>query len=95
MLAWCHAAELSLYLGDAQLAAGTYPLLTPYAGLSCCAGSALANGPVDAYLAMAAAATGETVLAGKHADAAASLAADWEIPVFARWFDDLRRTYSF
>jgi hypothetical protein len=95
LLAWCHSAELSLYFADADLAAGSYTRLAPYAGRSCCAGSALANGPVDAYLAMAAAATGERGIATGHADQAAALAEDWEIPVFAQWFADLRAEHGF
>ena len=95
LLAWCHAAELALYLGEPELAAGCYPRLAPYAGLSCCAGSALASGPVDAYLAMAAAATGETGIAARHADAAATLAVEWEIPLFAKWFAELRSEHGF
>ena len=38
LLAWCHAAELALYLGERDLAAGAYERLVPYAGRSCCAG---------------------------------------------------------
>ncbi|NYD41251.1 BTAD domain-containing putative transcriptional regulator [Nocardioides panaciterrulae] len=95
MLAWCHAAELALHLGDAELGGGAYPRLAPFAGMTCCAGSALANGPVDAYLAMAAAATGETGIATRHADAASALAERWEIPVFAAWFTELRQRHAF
>jgi DNA-binding SARP family transcriptional activator len=95
MLAWCHAAELSVYLGDAELGAGTYTRLAPYAGRACCAGSALAVGPVDAYLAMAAASTGEADIARRHAEAAEVLAEDWEILLFGKWFGELRATYSF
>ncbi|MCW2765837.1 MAG: transcriptional activator domain [Nocardioides sp.] len=95
LLAWCHSAELSLYLADAELAAGAYARLAPYAGRSCCAGSALAGGPVDAYLAMAAAATGERGLATRHADDALALAGDWDIALFAKWFSDVRADHSF
>ena len=95
MLAWGHAAELALHLGDAELGGGAYLRLAPYAGMTCCAGSALASGPVDAYLAMAASATGETAIAGRHADAAAALAEEWEIPVFAAWFAGLRQRHGF
>jgi DNA-binding SARP family transcriptional activator len=95
MLAWCHTAELALYLGDSELGAASYAKLAPYAGRSCCAGSALASGPVDAYLALAAAASGESALAARHADAGLALAHDWEIPVFAEWFAGLRAGYGF
>ncbi len=95
LLAWCHAAELALYLGDAELAGAAYDRLAGYAGQTCCAGSALASGPVDAYLALAAAATGETGIAGRHADAAAALAEKWAIPVFGTWFAGVRDQYAF
>ncbi len=95
LLAWSHAAELALYLGERDLAAGAYELLAPYAGRSCCAGSDLALGPIDAYLAFAAAAVGESQLAGTHADAALALADEWGIPVFADWLRDLRRSHAF
>ncbi|MDF1603769.1 AfsR/SARP family transcriptional regulator [Nocardioides sp. YIM 152315] len=95
LLAWCHAAELALYLGERQLAADAYERIAPYAGYSCCVGSDLALGPVDAYLALAAAAVGETELATGHADAADRKAVEWGIPLFAGWFAEERRTRGF
>ncbi|HYF72754.1 MAG TPA: AAA family ATPase, partial [Nocardioides sp.] len=83
LLAWCHAAELSLYLGEPQLAARAYDLIAPNAGMNTCAGSALALGPVDSYLAMAAAATGERALAARHAEDALALAEAWDVPLVA------------
>ena len=74
LVAWGHAAELSLYLGEPVLGAGAYERIAPFASMSCCAGSYLAIGPVDAYLAMAAAAVGERALAARHADTALALA---------------------
>lgn len=94
-LSWGHAAELALHLGDAELAGRCYDLLARCAGQSCGAGSNLASGPVDAYLAMAAAATGETDIATRHADTAAALAEEWDIPLFARWFAGIRETHGF
>ncbi len=52
-------------------------------------------GPVDAFLAFAAAASGEPELAGQHADAALQLCEEWELPLAARWVRDLRERYSF
>lgn len=95
LLAWCHAAELALYLGEPELAARAYELLAPFAGFNACAGSALALGPVDSYLAMAAAATGERDLAARHAEEALALAADWEVPLVAAWLDEQRAAYGF
>ena len=94
-LSWGHAAELALSLGDADLAGRCYDLLVRCAGQSCGAGSNLASGPVDAYLAMAAAATGETGIASRHADAAAALAEEWDIPLFGRWFAGVRESHGF
>ncbi|MFC7493701.1 MULTISPECIES: BTAD domain-containing putative transcriptional regulator [unclassified Nocardioides] len=95
LVSWCHTAEIALYLDERQLAADAYERLAPYAGYSACAGSALAMGPVDAYLALAAAAVGERDLAARHADTALEAAAAWGIPVFAEWFEQERRTRSF
>ena len=95
LLMWCHAAEVALHLGDVELAGRCYALLAPFAGRSCSVGSSMASGPVDAYLAMAAAATGETGIAARHADAAAALAEEWDIPLFGRWFAGVRETYAF
>jgi hypothetical protein len=95
LLAWAHAAELSLYLGEPGLAAGAYAKLAPLAGLSTCAGSALALGPIDAYLAVAAAATAERELAAKHADDALALAEAWDVPLVAAWLREQRAAYGF
>jgi hypothetical protein len=95
LLAWCHAAELSLYLGERDLAAGAYERLVPYAGRNCCAGSDLALGPVDAYLAMAAATVGELELATRHGDAALAASEAWQIPLFGAWVRSTRETYGY
>ena len=87
--------ELRHILGDAELAGRCYDLLAPCAGQSCGAGSNLASGPVDAYLAMAAAATGETAIATRHAEDAVALVEEWEIPLFGRWFAGLREEHGF
>ena len=62
-LTWGAGAEAALAVGDPNLAARAYEKLTPFAGRSCCAGSGMHIGPVDGFLALAAAATGETSLA--------------------------------
>jgi hypothetical protein len=95
LLTWCHAAEVALHLHEPELAARCYELVAPYAGRCASFGSTLASGPVDAWLAMAAAATGETALAGRHADDALALAEDWEIPLVADWIRDQRATYGY
>ncbi|HEU5037129.1 MAG TPA: BTAD domain-containing putative transcriptional regulator [Nocardioides sp.] len=95
LLAWAHAAELALYLGEPTLAADAYAKLAPLAGLNTCAGSSLALGPVDSYLALAAAATGERDLAAKHAEEALVLADAWGIPLVSAWLRGLREEYGF
>jgi hypothetical protein len=95
LLAWAHAAELALHLGEPALAAGAYARLAPLAGLNTCAGSSLALGPVDTYLALAAAATGERDLAARHADDALALAAAWDLPLVGSWLRGLRGEHGF
>ncbi len=95
MLNWACAAEVALGLGDPALGARAYDLLAPYAGRSACAGSGSALGPVDGFLALAAAATGEGDLATRHADRAQELLEQWEIPVAAHWLRDLRDRHGF
>lgn len=95
LLAWAHAAELALYLGEPALAAGAYERLAPFSGLNTSAGSTLVLGPVDTYLALAAAATGERDLAGRHADDALALARAWDAPAVAEWLQTLREERGF
>jgi hypothetical protein len=95
LLAWAHAAELALYLGEADLGRHAHERLAPYAGLNTCAGSSLALGPVDTYLALAAAARGDLALAGQHADDAVALAKSWGIPLVADWLAGLRDAHGF
>ncbi|MET7403750.1 hypothetical protein ABZS66_60800 [Dactylosporangium sp. NPDC005572] len=89
------AAHAAYVARRPALAAAVYRELAPLAGRVAAAGSGGAIGPVDAYLALAAAATGERDLATRHADAAAALAAAWDLPVFARWLTDLRSSGDF
>ncbi len=95
MLAWCSAGEVALHLGDHALAAAAYARLAPYAGRSCCAGSGVALGPVDVFLAEAAATVGETDLAAGHADRAAALCEEWEVPLVARHLRSQRDRFAF
>jgi DNA-binding SARP family transcriptional activator len=95
MLNWASAAEVGLLLDDHALASAAYDRLAPFAGRSGCAGSGNANGPVDAFLAMAAAAVGETTLAGQHADRALELCDEWDIPLAAQWLRDQRERFGF
>lgn len=95
LLAWAHAAQLALHLGEPGLGADAYARLAPLAGMNTCAGSSLALGPVDSYLALAAAAAGERDLAAKHADDALALAAAWDVPLVADWLRALRTEHRF
>jgi hypothetical protein len=89
------AAEVALHLAEPALGASAYPLLLPFAGRSCSVGSGFASGPVDAYLALAAAAAGEDGPAKAHADDAERLCAEWGIPVAGQWLRDQRDRYGF
>lgn len=95
LLPWALGAESALALGDRELAATTYRLLAPHAGHMACAGSGVALGPVDAFLAMAAAATGEKEIAARHADDAEELCRSWRIPLAGEWLADQRGKYAF
>jgi hypothetical protein len=95
LLPWAMAADAALPLGDADLGATAYRLLAPHAGHMACAGSGVTLGPVDMYLALAAAATGERELAARHADAALALCATWRVPLVSDWFARQRDRYAF
>lgn len=93
--AWSLGAEIGLELAEPELAASAYAKLAPYRGTCVAAGTSPAHGPVDAYLALAAAATGETALASEHAEHALELMAAWQLPRVEKWFLDLRDRYGF
>jgi hypothetical protein len=95
LLAWALAAGMSAYAGDADLGARSYALLAPYAGRPAVAGSGVASGPVDAYLALAAHAAGERETATRHADDAERLGREWALPRFERWLAEVRARFGF
>jgi hypothetical protein len=90
MFHYCSAAEVAFALGRREAARTLYQWLSPYAGRVCSAGFSVAVGPVDAFLALAAVAAGEPELAGRHADRALELCAEWEIPLSAQWLREQR-----
>ncbi len=94
-LVWACAAEAALALGDAGLAGRVHELMGPYAGRVACAGAHCAMGPVDAFLALAAAAAGDLGAAARHADRALELVQEWEIPLVDRWLHGLREAHGF
>ncbi|GAA0799247.1 hypothetical protein GCM10009524_14450 [Spirilliplanes yamanashiensis] len=87
LLNTCHAAEAAYGVGDAELGVRAYRWLAPYAGRPCCASAAVALGPVDGYLALAAAAAGDRAAADRHAVAARALCLRWGIPLAADRLD--------
>jgi hypothetical protein len=92
---WALGAEIALRFGDRGLGARLHQRLLPMRGGAIISGTGPAHGPADAYLALAAAAAGESDVAGRHADAAMDLCRTWEIPQVSRWLADLRDRYSF
>jgi DNA-binding SARP family transcriptional activator len=95
VFAWGHAAEVALYLGDEALGRDVYARMSPYVGQSVRAGSVLASGPVDLYLACAAKAAGDDTVAKEHAERALVLCDDWDIPLVAAWFREVREEFGF
>ncbi|MGY1773087.1 BTAD domain-containing putative transcriptional regulator [Blastococcus sp. SYSU D00813] len=95
MLTWCSAGEVALGTGDAVLGAAAHARALPYAGRMCSGGSGAPLGPVDAFLALAAAAAGDRTAAGAHADRAEELCRTWQLPPVARWLRDQRERHGF
>lgn len=95
MVPWSLAGEIGLALGDKTLCRDAYDRLAPFAGRSCCAGSGVAMGPVDSFLALAAAGAGDPDLAARHADVALELCRAWEIPLAEQWLLGERDRYGF
>jgi hypothetical protein len=95
LLMWGMAAEAALLVGDPEVGRAVGPRLAPYAGRCCQGGSAVAYGPADLYLAYAAAAAGDATAATGHADRAAELCAEWEIPAAAKRLEQLRAEHGF
>ncbi|TKV60190.1 hypothetical protein FDO65_00165 [Nakamurella flava] len=88
-------AEIAAALGDVDLAAGVYGRLAEQAGTPAAAGASSAMGPIDTYLAVAAATTGERAVAARHADDAQRLCEQWAIPLAAQRLADFRSRYGF
>lgn len=92
---WALGAEIGLGLAEPDVAAASYAKLAPYRGTCVISGTSPAHGPVDAYLALAAAATGEARLAAEHAENALGLIGAWRIPRVEKWFLNLRDRHGF
>ena len=91
----CLGCEIALGLDEPEIAEPAYRRSLPYAGRMCSAGSAVALGPVDLFLAQGAAARGDRAAATAHADAAAELARAWRIPRIGQFLDTLRARHGF
>jgi hypothetical protein len=89
------AAEAALLLHRPGLAADVYPLLAQWPGRAAMAGTGAPLGPVDAFLALAAAAVGERDLASRHADEALRLCEAWRMRPVADWLTSLRSRHGF
>jgi DNA-binding SARP family transcriptional activator len=91
---WCAAAEMAYHLGETELAELAYRLLEPYAGRGSGA-DGFFLGPVDAFLALAARATGDRAGARAHADRALELVDSWGLPLVRAWLEELRSASDF
>ncbi len=91
----CWEAEAAAVAGDVARAARLLPLLRPFAGRMCVAGIAIAQGPVDGYLALAAVAAGEQDEAAAHADRALDLSREWGLPAYTGWLEAHRASLGF
>jgi hypothetical protein len=95
VLNWCTAGEVAAGLGLPELGAAAYARALPYAGRAAVAGVGGPLGPVDAFLALAAAAAGELGTARRHADDAERLCEVWQVPRVAQWLRDSRDRHGF
>lgn len=91
----CFAAEVALGLGDDELGARCRTWLEPLADMAASFGSDLNVGPVRAYLALAAAASGDRTAAATLADRAAEQCEQWRIPLVGRWLAEHRARHGF
>jgi hypothetical protein len=89
------AAEAAFVLRMPALAAAAYTRMTPYSDHVAAAGSGVALGPVSAFLALAAAATGELGTARRHADEALDRCAAWGLAPVAAWLSAYRERAGF
>jgi hypothetical protein len=94
-LNWGMSALVALLLGDAALGTAARARILPHLGLSCAAGSGSFCGPLDLYAALGAAAAGDLDQARVHADEAARLCEEWEIPLAGLWLRALREQHGF
>lgn len=90
----CATAELALHFDQPELADRAYRLLASYAGRGS-GQDGYVLGPVDAFLALAAAAGGHISVAREHADRALELIDLWGLARVRDWFEQLRSSAGF
>ena len=91
----CEAAVTALALGRPSIGADVYRRLAPYAGTVASAGASGPMGPVDTYLALAAAAVGDSATASRHADDALARCEQWGLSVCAQAITAMRGSVGF
>jgi hypothetical protein len=95
MFRWCEAAATAMALGSAAIGVAVYRQLAPYAGTVASAGASGPLGPVDTYLALAAAAAGQETMATRHTDDALALCDQWGLTVCAQAIQRMREAGGF
>ncbi len=81
----CFEVEAASVVRDAAVARRWARVLEPLAGRMALAGVSLVFGPVDGYLALASATTGDREAAGRLADLALTQAQEWRLPAYRDW----------
>ncbi|HEU4329669.1 MAG TPA: BTAD domain-containing putative transcriptional regulator [Lapillicoccus sp.] len=81
----CFEVEASSVVGDVAVARRWTRVLEPLAGRMALAGVSMVFGPVDGYLALARATTGNLAAAAQDADRALELADEWGLPAYRDW----------
>jgi hypothetical protein len=91
----CFENEAASVVGDPKVARRWAKVLEPLAGRMAIAGVSMVFGPVDGYLALAAATTGEVDAARRYADHALVQAEAWQFPVYREWLVAHRHRLGF
>ncbi|HEU4997346.1 MAG TPA: BTAD domain-containing putative transcriptional regulator [Lapillicoccus sp.] len=91
----CFEVEAASLVGDAAVARRWLRVLEPLAGRMALAGVSLVFGPVDGYLALAQATTGDTAAAARLADRALEQADAWRLPAYRSWLLGRRARLGF
>jgi DNA-binding SARP family transcriptional activator len=81
----CFEIEAASVVGDVAAARRWSRVLEPMTGRMALAGVSLVFGPVDGYLALASATTGDREAAGRLADRALAQEYAWSLPAYREW----------